>query len=53
MAYTMTWGTALLEVGDQARRDSEQVLETLIQYTTAGMTVPSTASVVAADREAR
>lgn len=53
MAYTMTWGTALLEMGDRAHRDSEQVFEALVQYTTAGMTVPGAASVGTADRGTR
>jgi len=53
MAYTMTWGTALLEMGGQDRRDSDHVFEALVQYATAGMNAPHAASVATTDRETR
>ena len=37
MAYTMTWGASLIKTDDHARLDPTQVLESLIQFATAGM----------------
>jgi len=53
LAYTMTWGTALLEMGRREHRDAEHVLEALVQYATAGMNAPHPAAVVTTNRETR
>jgi AcrR family transcriptional regulator len=53
LAYTMTWGTALLEMGRREHRDAEHVFEALVQYATAGMNAPHPAAVVTTNRETR
>ena len=37
MAHTMTWGASIFKTDDHARRDPTQILESLIQFATAGM----------------
>ena len=53
LAYTMTWGTALLEMGRRDHRDAKHVFEALVQYATAGMNAPHPAAVVTTNRETR
>ena len=40
MALTMAWGDSFASIGPQSKRDPEAVLESLIQYATAGMASP-------------
>lgn len=43
MAFTMTWGPMLME-RENSERDPEEVLESLVRYTSAGMAAPSRAN---------
>ena len=45
MAFTMLWGAALLHEALQADQDPEEVLESLILYTVAGMAAPAATGV--------
>ena len=40
MAFTMAWGDSFASISPGSNRDPEDVLESLIQYTTAGMASP-------------
>ena len=40
MAFTMTWGGAFASIGPGSSKDSDDVLESLIQYAAAGMASP-------------
>ena len=37
MAHTMTWGASIFKTDDRARRDPSEILESLIQFATAGI----------------
>ncbi len=54
MAFTMAWGESFASIGPGSHRDPEDVLESLIQYATAGMAAPVPAGVpVAKTRKGR
>ena len=40
MAFTMAWGDSFASIGPDSTKDPEDVLESLIQYTAAGMASP-------------